>query len=69
MADARLGGIDLYAALPSALDAVRSWGRHPLPFYERLGFRVIGVMPDANGPGKPDIFLAKKLGAHSDTIG
>jgi len=58
-----LGGVDLYSALPDAFSAVHSWGNHPLPFYRRLGFHVIGVMPDANGPGRPDIFLAKKLGA------
>jgi len=57
-----LGGIDLYAALPEALANVRSWGSHPLPFYRSLGFQLIGVMPDANGPGRPDIFLAKRLG-------
>ncbi|HEY6088963.1 MAG TPA: GNAT family N-acetyltransferase [Gemmatimonadaceae bacterium] len=56
-----LGGIDLYSLLPEALGTVRSWGRHPLPFYLRLGFQVIGVMPDANGPGRPDIFLGKRL--------
>ncbi|MDQ6769905.1 MAG: GNAT family N-acetyltransferase [Gemmatimonadota bacterium] len=58
-----LGGVDLYSALPEALNAVHSWGHHPLPFYRRLGFHVIGVMPDANGPGRPDIFLGKRLGA------
>ncbi|HEX9083283.1 MAG TPA: GNAT family N-acetyltransferase [Gemmatimonadaceae bacterium] len=58
-----LGGIDLYSTLPGALGEVRSWGDHPLPFYRRLGFQVIGVMPDANGPGRPDIFLGKRLGA------
>ena len=57
-----LGEVDLYAALPQAFGEVRSWGRHPLPFYRRLGFHVIGVMPDANGPGRPDIFLGKRLG-------
>jgi len=56
-----LGGIDLYADLPSSLDRVKSWGRHPLSFYHSLGFTVIGVMPDANGPGRPDIFLGKRL--------
>jgi aminoglycoside 6'-N-acetyltransferase I len=56
-----LGGSDLYSALPDAFHTVRSWGRHPLPFYRRLGFHVIGVMPDANGPGRPDIFLGKRL--------
>jgi aminoglycoside 6'-N-acetyltransferase I len=62
-AETSLGGVDLYSALPEKLGAVHSWGRHPLPFYRRLGFQVIGVMPDANGPGRPDIFLAKRLGA------
>jgi aminoglycoside 6'-N-acetyltransferase I len=57
-----LGTIDLYPVLPDALGGVRSWGRHPLPFYQRLGFRIIGVMPDANGVGRPDIFLGKRLG-------
>lgn len=60
-----LGGVDLYSALPRAFDSVRSWGNHPLPFYRRLGFHVIGVMPDANGPGRPDIFLGKRLGAET----
>jgi aminoglycoside 6'-N-acetyltransferase I len=60
-----LGGVDLYSSLPQALDNVRSWGRHPLPFYRSLGFQLLGVMPDANGPGRPDIFLGKRLGASS----
>ncbi len=60
-----LGGVDLYSALPGAFDSVRSWGNHPLPFYRRLGFYVIGVMPDANGPGRPDIFLGKRLAAET----
>jgi aminoglycoside 6'-N-acetyltransferase I len=58
-----LGEIDLYAELPSALNRVKSWGNHPLPFYRSLGFEVIGVMPDANGDGRPDIFLGKRLAA------
>ena len=58
-----LGEVDLYSALPAAFDHVRSWGHHPLPFYRQLGFHVIGVMPDANGPGRPDIFLAKRIAA------
>ena len=56
-----LGGVDLYPALPAAFNTVTSWGRHPLPFYRRLGFHIIGVMPDANGRGRPDIFLGKRL--------
>jgi hypothetical protein len=26
---------------------------------------MIGAMPDANGPGKPDIYMAKRIGAQN----
>jgi aminoglycoside 6'-N-acetyltransferase I len=59
-----LTGIDLYADVPGAIrDLKKLRGQHPIEFYVRLGFRVTGVMPDANGRGKPDIFFAKRLGA------
>ena len=57
------GGVDLYADVPGAIRDFRSLrGEHPAEFYRRLGFRVTGVMPDANGRGKPDIFFAKRVG-------
>jgi len=31
-------------------------------FYQKLGFVIVGVMPDANSVGKPDIYLAKRVG-------
>jgi aminoglycoside 6'-N-acetyltransferase I len=61
LGETSLSDVDLYSDLPAALREVRSWGNHPLPFYLKLGFRVIGVMPDANGRGKPDIFLGKRI--------
>lgn len=60
-----LANVDLYEDLPAKLAAFRSGGLHPYPFYYELGFRLVGVMPDANGRGKPDIFLAKRVGAAS----
>ncbi len=56
-----LSGVDLYEDLPSAIRSVRNLRGHPFEFYVRLGFQIVGVMPDANGPGKPDIYLAKPL--------
>lgn len=56
-----LAGADLYADLPTQLRAFQA-GSHASAFYIKLGFRVVGVMPDANGRGKPDILMAKQLG-------
>jgi predicted acetyltransferase len=35
--------------------------RHPFEFYQKLAYVVVGIVPDANGPGKPDILMAKRL--------
>jgi aminoglycoside 6'-N-acetyltransferase I len=56
-----LGGVDLYPDVCAHLAAIRNLGEHPYTFYQRLGFVIVGVLPDANGFGKPDIFLAKRL--------
>lgn len=34
---------------------------HPYAFYQMLGFAIVGVVPDANGAGKPNILMAKSL--------
>ena len=57
-----LSGRDLYPDIPGAIRNIRNLRRHPYEFYLRLGFRIAGVLPDANGRGKPDIFLAKRVG-------
>ncbi len=57
-----LADVDLYADLPTRLAEVRDRGRgHPFAFYQRLGYVITGVMPDANGPGRPDIYMSKSL--------
>jgi aminoglycoside 6'-N-acetyltransferase I len=56
-----LSGRDLYADLPGALATITNYKRHPYEFYQKLGFTVVGVIPDANGLGKPDILLAKRI--------
>jgi aminoglycoside 6'-N-acetyltransferase I len=56
-----LSGVGLYDDLPRCIAEVRNLGGHPYEFYQRCGFTIVGVMPDANGPGKPDIFMAKRL--------
>ena len=55
-----LAGIDLYEDVPRHLAELSDpRGNHPFLFYRRLGYVVTGVMPDANGPGRPDIYMSK----------
>ena len=57
-----LAGVDLYDDLPRKLANLWDLGRsHPFLFYRKLGFVVTGVMPDANGRGRPDIYMSKRV--------
>jgi aminoglycoside 6'-N-acetyltransferase I len=56
-----LADVDLYEDLWAKIASVQNFKNHPYSFYEKLGFRIIGVIPDANGPGKPDIYMAKRV--------
>ncbi|MEO0986985.1 MAG: GNAT family N-acetyltransferase, partial [Cyanobacteria bacterium J06639_14] len=56
-----LAGIDLYPNPLEHLMRIQNLGGHPYSFYQKVGFTVVGVLPDANGPGKPDIFMAKRI--------
>ena len=52
---------NLYANVSKSIATVKSLSRHPFGFYQKMGFVITGVLPDANGEGKPDIFMAKKV--------
>jgi len=56
-----LSGVDLYPHVLEHLAKIRNLRGHPYEFYQKLGFVIVGVMPDANGVGKPDIYLAKRV--------
>ena len=53
---------DLYPDVLSALRELRATTGHPFTFYQKLGYYVTGVFPDADGLGKHDILMAKRLG-------
>lgn len=55
-----LGGADLYTDPWGHIARIQNLKGHPYSFYEKLGFIIVGVVPDANGPGKPDIYMAKR---------
>lgn len=56
-----LGGVDLYPNPLEKLSKIRNLHRHPFEFYRKLGYEITGVIPDANGFGKPDILLCKRI--------
>jgi aminoglycoside 6'-N-acetyltransferase I len=57
-----LSAIDLYPDPLSHLAQIRNLRAHPYEFYQKVGFVIAGIMPDANGWGKPDIFMARRVG-------
>ncbi len=56
-----LAGIDLFPHVLDHLAHLRNLKHHPYEFYQKLGYVIVGVIPDANGLGKPDILMAKSL--------
>lgn len=56
-----LSGVDLYTNLWEKIATIQNLKGHPYEFYQKLGYTIIGVVPDANGIGKPDILMAKRL--------
>lgn len=58
-----LANCDLYNDLWDKIKNIQTLvsERHPYEFYLRHGYTITGVTPDANGLGKPDIWMAKKL--------
>ncbi|HUG16884.1 MAG TPA: GNAT family N-acetyltransferase [Thermomicrobiales bacterium] len=56
-----LSGVDLYPDPLAHVARIRNLRRHPYEFYLKQGFAIIGVIPDASGPGQPDILMAKRV--------
>ena len=53
MARTSLAGQDLFRDPIGALRDLQPTGHHPLGFWKRVGYTVVGLVPDAEGPGKP----------------
>ena len=56
-----LAGISLFPHVWEHVTHIKNLKRHPYEFYQKLGYVIVGVMPDANGLGKPDILMAKSV--------
>ena len=56
-----LSNIDLYENLWDKIMNIRNLKRHPFEFYQKMGYIITGVVIDANGRGKPDIIMSKRV--------
>ncbi len=56
-----LSNTDLYPNIFEKLTNIENLRGHPYEFYQKQGFTIVGVIPDANGLGKPDILMAKRI--------
>lgn len=56
-----IGGIDVYPDLYENIRNIKNIKNHPYEFYLKVGYKIVGVVPDANGYGKPDILMAKRV--------
>lgn len=56
-----LANVDLYEDTFAKIRDVQNIVHHPYEFYQKQGYKIVGVIPDANGIGKPDIWMAKRL--------
>ena len=56
-----VGGVDIYPDVLGSLQRIRNVRDHPFPFYQKLGFVIVGAIPDANGVGKPDLLMPKRV--------
>ena len=56
-----LAGVDLFENLWDKIKNIQNLKGHPFEFYQKMGYVITGVVPDANGKGKPDIMMSKRV--------
>jgi aminoglycoside 6'-N-acetyltransferase I len=57
-----LSNVDLYENPWEKIRDIRNLKNHPFEFYQKMGYVITGIVPDANGRGKPDILMGKRVG-------
>ncbi|MCL1987975.1 MAG: GNAT family N-acetyltransferase [Firmicutes bacterium] len=40
---------------------IKNYDKHPYEFYQKCGYFIVGIVPNANGKHKPDIMLWKDI--------
>jgi aminoglycoside 6'-N-acetyltransferase I len=56
-----LSNTNLFEDTFEKIKGIKNKKKHPYEFYQKVGYQIVGVIPDANGIGKPDIWMAKSI--------
>lgn len=56
-----LSGKDIYNDIFKQIETIKNLKHNTYEFYLKLGYKIVGVIPDSNGVGKPDILMAKRV--------
>jgi len=56
-----LYGMDVTEDAPRLLANFACHADHPAGFFLKIGYRLVGLLPDAYGPGKHDLTLARRI--------
>ena len=56
-----LSDVNLFEKPWEKIQNIRNLKGHPFEFYQKMGYVITGVVPDANGRGKPDIIMSKRV--------
>lgn len=57
LSQTELSGENLF----SEIQNIKNLNHHPYEFYQNCGYTIVGVIPNANGKNKPDIWMWKSL--------
>ncbi|HYH05335.1 MAG TPA: GNAT family N-acetyltransferase, partial [Bacillota bacterium] len=47
--------------LTEIIPKMRNLNQHPYEFYQKCGYQIVEIFPDANDIGKPDIWMWKRI--------
>lgn len=60
-----LSDVDIYDNTLKKIKKIKNLKHNPYEFYLKNGFTIVGVIPDSNGIGKPDILMSKRVNGQS----
>ena len=60
-----LSNVDIYDNTLKKIKKIKNLKHNSYEFYLKNGFSIVGVIPDSNGLGRPDILMAKRVNGQS----